>query len=122
MNHETKKCSRCDVVLVPGENITEYRYNDRERRCRDCMQSERVEKTRGLKQKAIEYKGGKCEDCGGVFHRRAYDFHHLNPEEKEGKLTQMFRSRKWEYILPELDKCVLLCANCHRIRHSEDEL
>lgn len=71
------------------------------------------------KLKAILYKGGKCTDCGGVFIPEVFDFHHLNPSEKELKPSWL-RYYTWEKAAKELDKCILLCANCHRIRHATD--
>ena len=61
----------------------------------------------------IEYKGGMCKDCGGVFPACCYDFDHLRDKEFEigGNL-----GRRIETLKIEADKCDLVCANCHRIR------
>lgn len=63
------------------------------------------------KIKAIEFKGGKCKNCGynkclGVMH-----FHHRNPSKKEFQISR--KDVSWNLIKKELDKCDLLCANCH---------
>lgn len=72
------------------------------------------------KLKAIEYLGGKCVHCGIVSeHRSIYDFHHLNREEKEADPGSLLHY-SWSRIQKELDKCILLCANCHRIEHEKD--
>ena len=63
---------------------------------------------------AIEYKGGKCILCGYDKCSRALEFHHVNPEEKEFGISKDGATRSWEKVKIELDKCVLLCANCHR--------
>jgi predicted HNH restriction endonuclease len=47
----------------------------------------------------------------------ALDFHHINTSEKEFMITQ---KANWDIIEPELKKCVILCANCHRALHSGD--
>ena len=73
-------------------------------------------KSRENKIKAIEYKGGKCLDCQGVFHPCCYDFHHTDPTVKDTTIARIM-GRDFENIKEELDKCVLLCAHCHRIRH-----
>lgn len=73
-----------------------------------------------IKQKAIEYLGNICKDCGGTFHPAVFDFHHLNPEEKDFSISAKL-GRRWETTKLELDKCILLCANCHRIRHWKNE-
>lgn len=75
---------------------------------------------RTMKLKAIEYLGGSCADCGGVYHPAAFDFHHLDPSIKELHPGQAL-SGKWERARAELDKCVLLCANCHRTRHATEQ-
>lgn len=73
------------------------------------------------KLKAIEYLGGKCSSCGlASEHPEVYDFHHLDPSVKE-KDPGMLMHCSWERLQKELDKCVLLCANCHRIAHAKEK-
>lgn len=78
------------------------------------------ERSRQRKIEAIEYKGGYCSRCAGVFHPAAYDFHHRNPSEKEFDPCKMLLAA-WEKLTAELDKCDLLCSNCHRIVHYQQE-
>lgn len=73
------------------------------------------------KKKAIALMGGKCVDCEGVFHPAVFDFHHVDPETKEGNVANLIRRKNWEAAEKELKKCVLLCANCHRLRHFQGE-
>ena len=79
-----------------------------------------LERIRARKQQAVDYMGGKCADCLNVFPTAVYDFHHLNPAEKDMDPQKALRS-SWDKAKVELDKCVLLCANCHRIRHFVSE-
>lgn len=73
------------------------------------------------KQKAIAYLGGCCKHCGLVTnHLSVYDFHHVNKEEKESDPGSLLHY-SWSRIQKELDKCILLCANCHRIEHEKDK-
>ena len=76
-------------------------------------------KCRQNKLKAIAYLGGHCTDCKNEFPPYVYEFHHLDPTIKEFTITRIM-GRKWENIVPELNKCVLLCANCHKIRENKD--
>ena len=68
------------------------------------------------KRKAVEYKGDKCFDCGNKYQDCVYDFHHLNGDTKTDNPSAIIR-KSWESAKKELETCVLLCANCHRIRH-----
>lgn len=68
------------------------------------------------KQWAVDYMGGKCKDCGNTFPLCCYDFHHLDMETKDNNPSYFIRMSK-ERAMEELDKCILLCANCHRMRH-----
>jgi predicted HNH restriction endonuclease len=77
-------------------------------------QKQRVKK----RLKAIEYLGGCCWRCELTFHKDVYDIHHLNPNTKKYDWGELKR-RKWSTIQEELDKCILLCANCHRLAHME---
>lgn len=86
--------------------------------CADKATGKAVLHRRAMKQKCVEYLGGKCQDCGlRSEHFAIYDFHHTNPEEKDFGVNKLFGFR-WARIVAELDKCILLCANCHRMRHS----
>lgn len=67
------------------------------------------------KLKAIFYKGGKCQLCGYNKSIRALQFHHLNPEEKD--FTISGGTKSFEKMKPELDKCILVCSNCHAEIH-----
>lgn len=66
---------------------------------------------------AIEYLGTVCSVCNQAYHPAAMQFHHKKPEEKEHKLSSMFGSYSWDRIKAELNKCELLCANCHQVHH-----
>lgn len=68
------------------------------------------------KQQAVELLGGKCLDCQQQFHLACYDFHHLDPTQKDFNPCSGL-TKKESVFLAELQKCVLLCANCHRLRH-----
>jgi hypothetical protein len=74
------------------------------------------------KQKLIEYKGGKCIKCGYDKCIRALEFHHRNPNEKEFAISYKGETKKIEKLLEEVDKCDLLCANCHRETHYNIEI
>jgi len=70
-----------------------------------------------LRDMALEYGGGICIVCGYNRCRRAMVFHHLDPSKKDFGLSVRGLTRSWEKMRAELDKCVLLCANCHAEVH-----
>ena len=73
-----------------------------------------AKRRRKIKTLAIEYKGGQCQVCGYNKYQGALDLHHLNPEDKNFGIGDKGYTRSWEKVKAELDKCVLVCANCHR--------
>lgn len=115
---DTKICPKCneekplsDYTIRKGRGRP-YSY------CKSCSLDITNERRRDIKRKAIEYKGGRCEHCGLEDIPAVFEFHHLDPLEKEISISKM-GGRKWASVKIELDKCVLLCANCHRKVHSE---
>ena len=67
------------------------------------------------KRVLVEYKGGECQSCGYNKCIAALEFHHLDPSTKEFALTgNTFGLQRQK---DEADKCILLCANCHREEH-----
>jgi hypothetical protein len=81
--------------------------------CKTCFNARSKERQQSIKRRAVEYKGGKCQRCGYQGHIASYDFHHKNPKEKSFTIS-VFKNWSFWRIKSELDKCILLCANCHR--------
>jgi hypothetical protein len=80
-----------------------------------------AERRREVKIEAIEYKGGKCIKCGYDKCPTAMIFHHLDPSQKDFGIAENGRAHKnLDQIKSELDKCVLLCSNCHLETHYEE--
>ena len=104
--------------------------------CNNCKQKDNYNKkkelnsntlfnedSRGLirKLQLIENKGNKCERCGYNKNIAALDFHHIDPLDKEFSLDKRtLGNTSMERILQEADKCILLCANCHREEHNPE--
>ncbi len=74
---------------------------------------------RGMRDWLFEYKSKlSCEECGIKVHPIALDFHHIDGKDKEDNIAVMMRSSLGkDKILKEIEKCVPVCANCHRILH-----
>ena len=68
------------------------------------------------KIKTIKYLGSKCIECGYDNNLATLEPHHKNPSEKEFVIGSRIMS--WDKLKKELDKCELLCANCHREFHN----
>lgn len=86
----------------------------------------KLKKKYGHEHKAtlILLKGGKCSKCGIEYtgeNGACFDFHHTNPEEKDFNITTYLRyySKIPDKIIKEIDKCELVCSNCHRLIHSD---
>lgn len=74
-----------------------------------------------LKIKALDLKGNKCQRCGYDECLAALSFHHRDPTQKEMSWGHL-RKRNWEFIKKELEKCDLLCLNCHAKEHYKPEV
>lgn len=72
-----------------------------------------------IRQLAIEYKNGKCGNCGYNRCIEALEFHHADSSGKYFSISEKGYTRSWNKVREELDKCVLLCANCHREIHAQ---
>lgn len=78
--------------------------------CNSCRSNSRRFKR---KQKLVALAGGKCKRCGYNRSVKVLEFHHRNPAEKKFAISGS-HTRAWAEILKEMQKCDLLCANCHR--------
>lgn len=71
-----------------------------------------------IKKFLVDYKGGNCEICGYNKCLNALEFHHLNPEEKDFNISQFSKYQDMSSLKAEVNKCILVCANCHREIHA----
>jgi predicted HNH restriction endonuclease len=74
-----------------------------------------------LKGEWLKYKGTlKCTVCG-FNHVAALDFHHEDPSQKEHDINRLISDGRFKKAYEEIQKCVVLCANCHRIHHHNEK-
>lgn len=119
-NHKGNSCRVCGKLIAGNKNFCS---ND----CREIIYTknrlERAKKSgsyviswrQRTKLRAIAYKGGCCQICGYDKSVRALQFHHLNSGEKDFNISKVTKS--WQTVKSELDKCILLCSNCHAEVH-----
>jgi 5-methylcytosine-specific restriction endonuclease McrA len=86
-------------------------------RCLKCNSHANTTKNRSFKQRIVDIAGGKCAICSYDSYIGALEFHHIDPSNKGFELNTNSRSRKWSQVLAEIEKCVLLCSNCHKEVH-----
>jgi hypothetical protein len=60
-----------------------------------------------------------CTKCG-FNHPAALDFHHVDPKTKTGSVNQFVSDGQYKKAMEEVEKCIVLCANCHRIHHHDE--
>jgi hypothetical protein len=84
--------------------------------CKSCHSSENTKRGRERKKMLVEHKGGSCIVCGYSKCIAALEFHHQDPNNKDPKFRAL---RYWSLkrAMDEVDKCYLLCSNCHREAH-----
>ena len=105
--------SRTTIVKYTENKMFVYETDDERRKAN----YQKVKSFRNrIKERAVEYKGGKCVVCGYNKCVKALEFHHLDPSKKDFGLGTN-TNRSWEKVKNEIEKCVLLCANCHRELH-----
>ena len=71
-----------------------------------------------IRKMAVKYKGGKCIFCGYSKYVGALDFHHAENDGTNFGISAKGYTRSWERVRRELDKCIIVCANCHRELHA----
>lgn len=100
------------------QTLSKYIREKRKRRSQPRAISIENRKTyrNRVKDMAVHYKGGKCVLCGYSKCSKALHFHHLNPKDKD--FTISGGTRSFENIREELDKCILVCSNCHAEIHA----
>lgn len=115
---ETKICSKCNQELP----VTEFHKNGFDRQgnqkyrgyCKKCANKQETERYHN-KKAYVDNQRTFCAKCG---EDRTYmlDFHHIDKSTKKFTIGR-FKKGSLELIQQEIDKCVCLCANCHREFH-----
>ena len=130
-----KLCGRCGRNRL-SKFFNRRRENQLHSYCRDCHKAanqahylankqahlEKATKRRAhLRQLINEMKARPCADCGVTYPPYVMDFDHR--EDKRFSISQAWRARSWRQVLAEIEKCDVVCANCHRertYRHTGD--
>ena len=131
---QLKTCTGCKIEKENNEFYPSKRTNDGlASRCKSCanidsaksrkknikhynrVQSIRMDKNA---DKFREWKATqKCKFCGEQ-EAVCLDLHHLDPTQKDASLSNVVRSWSWKKLMLEVDKCIVVCSNCHRKIHS----
>jgi len=136
----TKFCNGCkkDIPLTDEyfASRTDRRVKYHQSLCRVCQKNYRREHYINNKQKYIDKakiynqniinwvleikQNSSCTKCGEDRHW-VLDFHHLDPNEKDIDVSSLVKTANKQRILDEINKCVVLCSNCHRDLHYQQK-
>ena len=112
-----KFCSKCNEV----KSVQEFYFNKTKNLygqfCKKCHNDYSMSRQKNVKKQAVEYKGNKCQICLYDKCINALEFHHRDPSEKEFTIAEL-KNSSFNKLKNELDKCLLVCSNCHREIHA----
>jgi len=131
-----RKCNKCGIqedniefatkgcLCIPCHRIKAIEANKRwMAKHRDTIMQRRRDKypekkkeREARKQILLDMRGGRCSICGYDKCSAALDFHHIDPTQKEFRLSKNVLIN--DTVIAEVNKCVILCANCHREYHA----
>lgn len=113
--NEVKSCKKvCKEFHISFERLRKYIIFDKSKEKKLVHKPKDTAKR--YKQLLVEYKGGKCQICGYNKCVQAMDFHHIDPNIKSFQISGGTKSLN--KLKQEVDKCILLCSNCHRELHA----
>lgn len=117
---ETKICTKCGIE----KPITEFNWRSkkdgtRRSECKECHSLFMKNKYQQKRETIGEIKSQlSCKKCGYNEYPVALDFHHIDPTQKDATVARMLANNyELNRTLQEIDKCICLCANCHRVFH-----
>ena len=101
-----------EVTLV---KLDTRKYSDRRLYLIGAVRKRRKE----IRQMAVDYKDGRCQKRGYSRCIDALEFHHCDSSGKDFSISEKGYTRSWTKVKEELEKCMLLCAKCHREIHAQ---
>ena len=110
-----KNCSKCNEEKYLDEFYL-LKNDKRSSYCITCNRQQNKIKPREIKIQCVDYKGGKCQICGYDKYLGSLDFHHIDSNTKDFSIG-MKHLCSFEELKKELDKCILVCKNCHYELH-----
>ena len=132
MENLTKICTKCQKELPLDAFRWKKKSEGRKHsQCKECQSEQEklhyqerkdkvIENTYSYKERNFQYilerKECGCQKCGEIKHYML-DFHHIDPSQKEANINNLKTSCSLETLKKEIDKCIVLCANCHREFH-----
>ena len=116
------------ICKIHGYTPHYHSKKDNRFRCKLCLKKyakkqneSKVIQREKFKKELVDYMGGSCIKCGYSKSTMALDFHHKNPNEKDFLISKPQNIANKKLIYKEVDKCILLCCNCHREEHNSIE-
>lgn len=121
-----KKCKICDTLVADNRTFCSHACRAKSARLHGKTRDSNGNVTKHRKQRILEWQQkqtrlakqyllGKCSICGYDRCTAALEFHHVDPNEKQYSIAHS--KKAFESLKPELDKCILVCSNCHREIH-----
>jgi len=120
---KNKECKHC-LKILPISHF--YKCNGRKNQfwtyCKECERIRKKQQLINFKHQCLNYKNQfSCSVCGYDKNVTALDFHHVNSNDKDFTISSVRKLLIDDSIKKELDKCQVLCSNCHREIHSLEE-
>ena len=114
LKKEGKTYKQISEITGLTKGTISYHVNDDT--MRKVLKGQKIRRAKA-KEILVEYKGSKCFICGYNKCNKALEFHHLDPNEKEFVIGHN-RSFSIEKLKKEVDKCIMVCSNCHKEIHA----
>jgi hypothetical protein len=114
-----KTCPNCLICKPSSEFYRRRKNSNLSSYCKVCTGLQTTQRQHNLKKLCVEYKGGKCSECGYNKYIGALEFHHINPDEKDFEISRYKRYVFNDKLKYELDQCKLMCSNCHKEEHEK---
>lgn len=118
-NPTSRPCPRCKNVLPLNEFYTRRKTNASSY-CKKCTIQVQMQTEQQLQEDILNYAGNKCVLCGYNRCSAALEFHHVDASTKDIGISALIRRHPTlGDLIEEVNKCVLLCVNCHREAHAK---
>ena len=123
---ENSNCKSCVARTISWKKNGRKHPRLGIRKCRRELQESKTQwanrNKKENKRKLINIFGNECSMCKmSNLPMAVYEFHHVNAEEKEDRISNLLGRRSFDKIMNEAKKCEMVCSNCHKIIHYGDE-